>query len=302
MFDTLAVVQRRAARRGALRVGGQIGGSMRTRLPVLVLVMVAALAAGARVAQAQPMSAPTNLGWGDGPGSLSTAEGVFLYFEFQAVPDSGTFYRYRLRSQGGGFGSWMPTGSVESLGGNRLAAELVGHDWENHVTYTVELQASTSEGGGPAASITFTPKWLNLPQNVRVTPGDGRLTVAWDPPVENSCAVLSYWGFITYHGGGSGPITDQEVFTGTEVTITGLTNGAEHGISVLATAGYDPPCLDDHYAGDGPVDSGQGPTVYGTPTAPTPTPVLPVAASWLLAGLLALLGVTGRGFRGFGRR
>ena len=239
---------------------------MRTPLAVLFLVVVAALAAGTRFAEAQPPSAPANLGWGDGPGSLSTAEGVWLYWDFRAAPDSGTFYRYRVRSQGGGFGSWMRTGAAESVGGDRLAAELVGRDWENHATYTVELQASTGEGG-PAASITFTPKWPNPPRNVLVAPGDGRLTVTWDPPVENSCAVLGYLGGILRPGGGSGPLTNEEVFTGTAVTVTGLTNGAEYGIYVVATAGSDAPCLDDRrYAGDGPVDSGNANAV-GTPVA-----------------------------------
>ena len=72
------------------------------------------------------MSAPTNLGWGDGPGSLSTAEGVFLYFEFQAVPDSGTFYRYRLRSQGGGFGKLDAHGLRGVLGGKQAGSRAGG--------------------------------------------------------------------------------------------------------------------------------------------------------------------------------
>ena len=245
---------------------------MRTPLsgpPSVVLALLAVLAAGARFAQAQPAVAPANLGWGDGPGSAGTAEGVWLYWEFRAVPNSGTYYRYRLKEQGGDFGDWIIRGDAASLGGDRLAIELVDDELENHATYTVELQASTGAGAGPAASMTFTPKWPNPPRNVLVTPGDGRLTVTWEPPEENSCAVLGYQGGITYPGGGGGPLTSEEVFTGTQVTVTGLTNGARYGIYVVATAGYDPPCLDGNYAGDGPVDSGQAnaPIVTATPVA-----------------------------------
>ena len=239
---------------------------MRTPLRVLVLVVVAAHA-GAGIAGAQLADAPVNLGWGDGSGSLSTAEGIWLYWDSQPAPGSITSYQYRLRTQDGDFGSWLPAGVAESVDGDRLAAELTGQDLENHATYTVELRASTGEGAGPAASMTFTPKWPNPPRHVLVTPGDGQLAVTWEPPVENSCAVLGYWGGITYPGGGSGPLTTGEVFTGTSVTVTGLTNGAEHGVYVVATAGYDAPCLDDRYAGDGPVDSGPGPIVPGTPVA-----------------------------------
>ena len=57
------------------------------------------------------------------------------------------------------------------------------------------------------------------------------------------------------------------MFTGTTVTVTGLTNGAEYGIHVVATAGYDAPCLDGSYAGDGPVESLRTGTVRGTPVA-----------------------------------
>ena len=159
---------------------------MRTPLAVLFFVVVAALAAGTRFAEAQPPSAPANLGWGDGPGSLSTAEGVWLYWDFQAAPDSGTFYRYRVRSQGGGFGSWMRTGAAESVGGDRLAAELVGRDWENHATYTVELQASTGEGGA-AASITFTPKWPNPPRSSPELSGRLARRDSWSRPAEQTC-------------------------------------------------------------------------------------------------------------------
>ncbi len=119
------------------------------------------------------------------------------------------------------------------------------HNLTNGVAYEVAFTATNAVGESAEISDVLTPGLVpSAPSRVRLTPGDGRITVEWDAPDENAAAVAGYGVWWTTDVGV--PPTeaswDGHDLSSTERswTIPNLTNGVEYQVDVHAwnAAGY----------------------------------------------------------------
>jgi alpha-tubulin suppressor-like RCC1 family protein len=107
---------------------------------------------------------------------------------------------------------------------------------------------SSGQAGGAqtAASITVPEKvWLpaTAPQNVRVTPMDGKLSVHWDPPADLAGGTLVGYTVteVPQTGVGTTEAALECTTTGeTSCTIGGLTNGQQYRLIVFAGTRFAP--------------------------------------------------------------
>ena len=101
---------------------------------------------------------------------------------------------------------------------------------ENGTLYTFEVRARNSSGPGPEVSVPATPATFpDAPENLRVEPGDGMVTLFWDPPDDDGGDdVIRY----EWRRGTSGSFTP--VALNTSVIAPNLTNNTTYTFQVRA--------------------------------------------------------------------
>jgi outer membrane protein OmpA-like peptidoglycan-associated protein len=102
----------------------------------------------------------------------------------------------------------------------------------NHIQYTVTVWAQNAAGDSTPTVVTGTPSSaFSGPSSMNVTSGDQSVTASWSPPSNNgSAAVTSYT--VSANAGGHPTVTADVV--GTSATLTGLVNGVNYWVVVVA--------------------------------------------------------------------
>ncbi len=143
----------------------------------------------------------------------------------------------------------------------------------NDIAYTFRVSAINSVGTGTASnSLSATPVGEeeptapDAPTSVSVTAGDASIVVSWTAPAsDGGSAVTGYTVSYTPSGGSEATTTVGNVTTR---TLTGLTNGTEYSVKVLATNAVGSSSYSSTASGT-PVSSATAP---GTPSGLTITP------------------------------
>ncbi len=130
----------------------------------------------------------------------------------------------------------------------------------NGTEYTVTVAAANAEGDGPeSAPVTVTPSGLpGPPTDVTATAGNGIATVSWTPPADDGGAPITGYTAQATPGGAL-----CSTFGATSCVLTGLANGTEYTVVVIATN-----------------PNGESPTstpVTVTPAAPATVPGAPTS-------------------------
>ena len=123
---------------------------------------------------------------------------------------------------------------------NPWAAEITG--LTNYVEYKFEIRAVNRAGQGPWEQIYITPrKTLPKPENVILTPGDGKITATWTAPaLDDDMTITGYYlqwltkidldnGRRTYRTSESPKVPADGNL---EYEITGLRNGTQYAVMV----------------------------------------------------------------------
>ncbi|MBS42806.1 MAG: hypothetical protein CMH83_06505, partial [Nocardioides sp.] len=149
------------------------------------------------------------------------------------------------------------------------------------VAYTVTMTA-TNAAGTSAPSDTSdpaVPTAATSPRNALVTgalPRDGRAVLSWSPPTYDGGADLTGYQLTATPTGGGDDVSITMPASSTAGTITGLTNGTEYEISLVAT----------NTVGDAaPATTTLTPSAAYLPGAPTDLAVVPdgaggIALAW----------------------
>ena len=88
--------------------------------------------------------------------------------------------------------------------------------------------------GEPSASVNAIPNTIpDVPANVRVSPANESLIVSWPAPFNGGSPITGYTVQWTESGGTFG--TNEDTTTSPSYRITGLTNGDEYDVRVIAT-------------------------------------------------------------------
>jgi hypothetical protein len=117
------------------------------------------------------------------------------------------------------------------------AATLTG--LSSGATYTVSVTAGNADGDSAASTATVSTLTAAAPGafNVtRVIPGHERITAEWTAAAPgNAASPVSGYDIVATPAGGGTPVTAPA--TGTTGTVTGLANGTEYTVSVVAKSG-----------------------------------------------------------------
>jgi len=124
-----------------------------------------------------------------------------------------------------------PGGRTATVAGSARQATVTG--LTNGTAHTFTVRAVNSHGTGPASapSAAVTPAGVpGAPTNLRLTPGDRRVTVTWTAANANGSPITS--STVTASPGGR---TATVSGAGTSATVTGLTNGTSYTFTVRST-------------------------------------------------------------------
>ena len=143
-----------------------------------------------------------------------------------------TRYEYRFREDGGSYGGW----TTVSGGASATSTTVTGLD--NGTAYEFQVRARTDIGPGPesnTASATLAESVPGAPTGLTATGGDGSVTLNWGAPADGGSQILRY----EYRYAAAGETySDWATVSGgrgaRRVTISGLTNGTQHGFQVRA--------------------------------------------------------------------
>ena len=175
--------------------------------------------AAATVTAATLPAAPTSLlpVPGDGAVTLSWSN-----------PGGDTIARYQVRSKvtDSTYTAWT------DIDGSRAdTTEHTVTGLTNGTEYTFELRARNISGPGQASTVTATPRAPPAaPANLLATAGDGRVTLSWTNPGDNT--IRKYQ--VRTDGGGNFTDISGSSRTTTTYTVTGLTNGTQYTLWVRA--------------------------------------------------------------------
>jgi titin len=189
-------------------------------------------------------SAPTNV-----TGSVLSTTSVHLTWGVPTTSGGFPITSYAISWNGG---STTSTGTSVDVTGLTTGT-----------AYTFSVQAISDGGTGPAASSnTVTP--AGVPGAVPVTsatPGDGRVTVAWDSTTPTNGAPISGYRVEASSDGFATATGVTVPGSATAGTLTGLTNGTSYSVRVSAS----------NAIGSGPASATAAVTPRGAPGAPSVT-------------------------------
>ena len=134
----------------------------------------------------------------------------------------------------------------------------------NGTSYNARVFAVVgSNEGEPSLPVSTIPNTIpDAPSNVRISPADSSLVVSWPAPFDGGSQITGYIVQWTESGGAFG--TNENTTTGLRYAITGLTNGEEYDVRVIA---------ENDNGSSGPSDVVKGtPTESVTPPPPPPPP------------------------------
>ena len=161
---------------------------------------------------------------------------------------------------GADFGDWSDIGGS---GADTIEHTVTG--LTNGIAYGFELRAVNASGDGDTSSVGATPIAVpNAPENLRATPGDGQVALAWAAPSDRSITKYQVRSKVrnsndnTYTDWANIPVTDPNA-PPTGYIVTGLTNGTEYTFAVRAV----------NVPGNGPAS-----TVTARPIAPPAAPAI----------------------------
>ncbi len=187
-------------------------------------------------------AAPTNL-WpdpGDGEVTLSWSD-----------PDRDTITGYQVSTDGGT--------DYTAIGGSNaatIATTVTG--LSNGTEYPLALRAVNVSGSGPAATVTATPLARPAAPELSATPGDGRVTLSWTNPGNNTIRKYQY---RTADGATFTDISGSS-WTTTTHTVTGLSNGTQYALALRAV----------NASGGGPAATVNATPVWAAPANLSATP------------------------------
>ena len=182
---------------------------------------------------------------------------------------------------GSGLTAYKLSWGLSSGGGvseTTVSATMTKHtimDLTNDKEYTITLLAENEVGEGPSTELSATPMATvpSTPQNVVAKPRDKAIGLTWGKPAsDGGSALTTYklsWGLSL--GGGVSETTVSATMT--KHTITGLTNGEEYTIKLLA----------ENEVGEGPSTelSATPATVPSTPQNVVATPMnMAIGLTW----------------------
>ena len=175
----------------------------------------------ATVTTATLPAAPTNL-WpdpGDGAVTLSWTN-----------PGGDTITSHEVSTGGGTTFSDIPN----SAHGQTNATGYTVTGLTNGTEYTFKLRARNNSGEGAASTATATPRAPpDAPDGLSATPGDGRVTLSWTNPGDNTI-----WKYQVSTGGGNFTDISGSSWTTTTYTVTGLSNGTQYTLALRAVNAY----------------------------------------------------------------
>jgi len=108
-------------------------------------------------------------------------------------------------------------------------------------TYTFAVQASNTQGTGPASAqsnsvVPTAPAAPAAPTAITVTPATGQVQVGWTAPATNGSAITGYT-VTPFIGSTAQTAVQVSGASTTSATVTGLTNGTAYTFEVSATNG-----------------------------------------------------------------
>ncbi len=116
----------------------------------------------------------------------------------------------------------------------------------NNIKHTFAMRAVNASGNGPASTVTGVPMPVPAaPVILSATPGDGRVTLSWTNPGDDTITKYQYSADYIINGGGMGnsggatfsDIPGSQADT-TAYTVTGLDNGVTHTLAVRAVNNF----------------------------------------------------------------
>ncbi len=151
-------------------------------------------------------------------------------------PDDSSIedWQYNYKTPGGDYmDHWR---SIPGSGAKTVRYAVMSLD--NGTTYVFKIRAVNGTNGYESDERTATPQPPPpaKPTGLSATAGDGRVALTWDDP---SNATISKWQYAYKTTGGYGDWTDIDgsIATTTGHTVTGLTNGVAHTLTIRAVNG-----------------------------------------------------------------
>ena len=183
-------------------------------------------------------AAPTNLTATAGHGQVTLS---------WTDPGDSSITKYQYNTDGG-------TTFTDVPGSDATTTSYTVTGLTGGTEYTFAVRAVNPTGPGEAATVTATPiPSPAAPTNLTATPRNGRVTLSWDDPGNDTITKYQY----NTDGGTTFTDVPGSDATTTSYTVTGLTNGSEYTFAVRAV---------------NPTGPGSAATVTATP-GPPPAPV-----------------------------
>lgn len=198
----------------------------------------------------QPPSAPLNL--------VATPGDRQVTLGWQAPADSGSSPLRNYRVYRG-----TVSGALSMIRELETTLTYTDGGLTNGQTYFYKVSALNSDGeGARSGEASATPGGAaglpSAPLNLSARPGNGQVTLSWDPPADTGGAAIT--AYRIYRGNASGSLSlFTETGSSTSYTNTGLANGVTYYFQVSAV----------NPAGEGPRSAEIGAAPTGGPTVPS---------------------------------